>query len=159
MHSVTSVELRKKINRPPGRASRAASGIQRNGSAQIDAPYSEWTMSKDSSGSGTSSPYASTNGNSRPVCPCMRRAVSSCAGVGSTPTTRAPRRASQAEKYAVPQPSSTMSRPSTSPRRFSSHSGFCQMPQLISSAAHDRSACASVYSALARVQLATFAST
>ncbi len=35
----------------------------------------------------------------------QRRAVSSWAGVTSTPVGRASRRASQAEKYAVPQPS------------------------------------------------------
>ena len=36
--------------------------------------------------------------NSMPVSRCNLRAVSSWAGVGSTPMTRAPRRASQAEK-------------------------------------------------------------
>ena len=56
---------------------------------------------------------AGTRSRSRP---CTRRAVSSCAGVTSTPTGRAPRLASQAEKYAVPQPSSTTSSPTTSPR-------------------------------------------
>ena len=115
MHKSCSVELRRKTRRPPGRSRRAASGIHRCGSAQIDAPYSESDESNDASGKGTSSPVASTSGNSTPVSRCSRRAVSSCAGVGSTPTTRAPRRASQAEKYAVPQPSSTMSSPSTSP--------------------------------------------
>ena len=45
--------------------------------------------------------------------PASARAVSSWAGVTSTPTGRAPRRASQAETYAVPQPSSTTSSPST----------------------------------------------
>ena len=66
-------------------------------------------------GSGTRSAGASTNGNTRPVRSCMRRAVASWAGVGSTPTGRAPRIASCAEKYAVPQPSSMTSRPDTSP--------------------------------------------
>ena len=59
----------------------------------------------------------------------QRRALSSCAGVMSTPTGRAPALASHAETYAVPQPSSTTSRPSTSPITPSSASGICQMPQ------------------------------
>src|SRR5436190_14849565 len=42
---------------------------------------------------------------------------------------------------------------------FSSDSGTLQRPQLISSADQDRSACASVYCALADVQFATFFST
>ena len=104
----------KKTSRPPRRSSRAASGIHLRGSAQSDAPYSETARSNDASGSGTASPGASTSGNSRPVSCIMRRAVASCAGVGSTPVTRAPRRASQEPKYAVPQPSSTTSRPFTS---------------------------------------------
>ena len=59
-------------------------------------------------------------GNSMPVSRWSRRAVSSCAGVTSIPTGRAPRRASHEEKYAVPHPSSTTSRPATSPRTPSS---------------------------------------
>jgi hypothetical protein len=46
----------------------------------------------------------------------QRRAVVSWAGVRSTPLDRVALRASQAEKYAVPQPSSTTSRPATSQR-------------------------------------------
>ena len=42
---MTSVELRRNTSRPPGRSSRAASGTQRYGSTQIDAPYSETTRS------------------------------------------------------------------------------------------------------------------
>jgi hypothetical protein len=69
------------------------------GSAQIDAPYSDTATSNDASGSGTSSPNAWTSSSSIPVFAIQRRAVSSCAGVGSTPTTRrAPRRFSQAPK-------------------------------------------------------------
>ena len=44
---------------------------------------------------------------------CIWRAVASCSGELSMPTGRAPRRASQAETYAVPQPSSTTSSPAT----------------------------------------------
>src|SRR5436853_18087 len=55
MQSAQTIELQRKIRRPPGRSSRAASGIQRYGSAQSEAPYSEWTTSNDESGSGTSS--------------------------------------------------------------------------------------------------------
>ena len=76
----TSVELQRKTSRPPGRSSRAASGIQRYGSTQIDAPYSETTRSKLSSGSPVSAASASTSGNSIPVSAIIRRAVSSCAG-------------------------------------------------------------------------------
>ena len=91
-----------------------------------------------------------------PVSPCMRRAVSSCAGVMSTPTGRAPRRASHEEKYAVPQPSSTTSSPSTSPSTPTSDSGTSQMPHSISSTAHASRARASVYSAFDFVQVARF---
>ena len=103
-------------SRPRGRSRRAASGSQRVGSQYRLAPYSEIARSNDPSGNGTSSALASTSGNSMPVSAMARRAVSSCAGVMSTPTGRAPRIASRAEKYAVPQPSSTTSTPSTSPR-------------------------------------------
>jgi len=54
------------------------------------------------------------------------------------PTTRAPRRANQEEKYAVPQPSSMTSEPATSGSTFSSESGTPQTPQLGSGSAHDR---------------------
>ena len=79
-----------------------------------------------------------------PVFAIMRRAVASCAGVMSTPTGRAPRFASQAEKYAVPQPSSTTSSPATSPSTFSSDSSTAQMPHEISSSAQLVSAFSSV---------------
>src|SRR5262249_16897855 len=63
---------------------------------------------------------------------------------------------SQAEKYAVPQPSSTTSSPATSPSRFSSDSSMPQTPQEISSSAQLTSAFASVYSAFDCVQIAAF---
>src|SRR5438067_124487 len=116
-------------------------------------------MSNDASGRGTSSPTASISGNSMPVSRCMRRAVANCAGVGSMPTGRAPRFAIHAEKYAVPHPSSTTSRPSSFGKTRSSDSGMRQIPHVISSCAHDSAARASVYSAFARVQLATFCAT
>ena len=87
--------LRRKTSRPPGRSRRAASGIQRYGSHQMLAPYSETARSKLASGSGTSSALASISGNTMPVSSCTRRAVSSWAGVTSTPTGRAPCLASQ----------------------------------------------------------------
>ena len=65
----------RKTRRPPGRRSRAASGIQRYGSAQMDAPYSETARSKLASGSGTSSALASTSGNSSPVSPAAPRGL------------------------------------------------------------------------------------
>src|SRR5688500_5947800 len=70
----------------------------------------------------------------------------------STPTGRAPRRASQAETYAVPQPSSTTSLPSNAGRTCTSASGPCQMPHVISSAAQAPRARAPVCSALDFVQ-------
>ena len=122
--SIDSVELRRKTSSPPGRSSRAASGIHRYGSHQIDAPYSESTTSNEASGSGTvlgvRLEERELDARSRAA---SARAVSSCAGVTSTPTGRAPRRASHAEKYAVPQPSSITSLPSTSGSAFSSDSG------------------------------------
>ena len=60
------------------------------------------------------------------------------------PDGRAPRFASQAETYAVPQPSSTTSSPSTSPSVSSGASGIPKTPQVISSAAQLELACASV---------------
>src|SRR2546430_434528 len=156
---MTRVELRRKTSSPPGRKSRAASGIHLEGSAQIGAPYSETTRSKDSSGSGTSSPNASTSSSPRPNFSLQRRAVSSCAGVGSTPTTRAaPAFFSQAPKYAVPQPSSTTSLPTRSGRACSSDSGTLKTPHVISSAAHACSARASVYLAFSRVHASTVGS-
>ena len=110
------------------RSSRAASGIHCDGSAQIDAPYSDTDEVERRVGQRHVLAGASTSGNSIPVSGCIRRAVSSCAGVGSTPTGRAPRRASHAEKYAVPQPSSTTSSPSTSRARRARASGTPQMP-------------------------------
>ena len=54
----------------------------------------------------------------------------SCASELSIPTGRAPRRASHADTYAVPQPSSIVSSPSTvSGRTPSCDSGTSQMPQ------------------------------
>src|SRR6476469_7445932 len=155
--SVMSMEFVRKMSWPPGRSSRAASGIHLAGSAQSDAPYSENARSNDESGSGTSSPGAWTSGNSSPVCACMRRAVASCAGVGSTPTGRAPSRASRAEKYAVPQPSSTTSRPSTSPRQPICDSGMPKTPHWISPSLQCRSADGSVNSEFVFVHCATFA--
>ena len=70
-----------------------------------------------SPGSGTSSAFASIRGNVGPDSSCIRRAVSSCAGVTSTPTGRAPCLASQAAKYAVPQPELDHVSPATSPAR------------------------------------------
>src|SRR5438874_4873580 len=144
------------MSRPPERSNRAASGIHRYGSAQRLAPYSLIARSNAASGNGTDSPGASTSGNSIPVSRISRRAVSSCAGVTSTPTGRAPRFASHAEKYAVPQPSSTTSRPATSPSRFSSDSSIPQMPQLISSSAQLSDARSSVNSRFDSVQSARF---
>jgi hypothetical protein len=80
-------------------------------------------------------------------------------GVGSTPTGRAPRLASQAEKYAVPQPSSTTSRPATSPITPSWDSGISKIPQSISSFPQARRAVSPVCSAFAFVQISTFRGT
>jgi len=84
----------------------------------------------------------------------IRLAVASCAGVTSTPTTRAaPRFFNQALKYAVPQPSSTMSLPLRSGSTWTSASRAAAMPQVISSSDHASCAFRSVYSAFALVQL------
>src|SRR5579859_2146008 len=148
-------ELVRKIRRPPRRSRRAASGTHLYGSAQRHAPYSLIARSNEESGSGTDSPGASTRSSSMPVSRIIRRAVSSCAGVGSTPTTRAPRFASLADRYAVPHPSSTTSRPATLPRTPTVDSGMPKTPNVMSSRDHARAAAASVYSAFAFVQLAT----
>ena len=72
-----STELQRKTSSPPGRSSRAASGIHLYGSHQIDAPYSESARSNDSAGSGTSSAFASISSIAIPVSALIRRAVSS----------------------------------------------------------------------------------
>src|SRR5439155_1232755 len=79
---------RMKTSSPPGRSRRDASAIQSAGSHQIEAPYSEKTRSNDSSGSGTSSAFASISSSPRSNSSFRRRAVSSWAGVTSIPTTR-----------------------------------------------------------------------
>ena len=67
------------------------------------------------------------------------RAVLSCSTELSMPVGRAPRRASQADTYAVPQPSSMTSMLTTSSgRALSSVSGMPKMPQVISFVAHER---------------------
>src|SRR4051812_2533517 len=151
-----SVDMVRKRRRPPGRRSRAASATHFSGSAHSDAPYSENATSKLESGSGTDSAGASTSGNSMPVSCCRRRAVWSCAGVGSTPTGRAPARASFAEKYAVPHPSSTRSRPATSP---SHSSAMPKTPHSRAGSFQASDALASVYSRFVFVHCATFAAT
>ena len=78
----------------------------------------------------------------------MARAVASWFSDTSIPTGRAPRRASHADTYAVPHPSSTTSLPSTSGSAPTSASGTPQMPQLIVSVAHWRSASATSSTAL-----------
>jgi hypothetical protein len=132
--------LRRKTRWPPGRSSLAASGIHFAGSHQIDAPYSEITRSKLAFGRPVSSAFASTKRSPSPNSASIRRAVSSCAGVTSTPTTRAPCRASHAPKYAVPQPSSTTSLPSNSGSTPISPSRAWVVPQVISSS--DQASCA-----------------
>ena len=96
----------------------------------------------DASGSGTSSALAWMSGNSSPCSRCIRRAVASWASVTSTPVGRAPARASQAETYAVPQPSSTTSIPATPGSAPISLSGTSNIPQLNAGRAQLRSAAA-----------------
>ncbi len=84
-------------SRPPGRSSRAACGIQRYGSHQTAAPYSLITRSAHPSRNGTRSASACSSGNARSNSACIARAVASCRVEVSTPTGRAPRRASHAD--------------------------------------------------------------
>ena len=150
-HTVTRMLVVWKTSFPPGRSSLAASGTQRAGSHHKLAPHSEMARSKLPEGSGISPASASTSGKVMPNRSWQRRADSSWAGVTSTPIGRAPRRASQAEKYAVPQPSSTTSKPRTSPSTSSCCSGTLKMPQVMSLAAQARWACSSGYSLFAWV--------
>src|SRR5262245_42491554 len=114
MQRIDTIPFVRKTSRPPGRRSRAASGIHRNGSNHKQAPYSERARSKLASGSGTFSASPCRSGNSSPCSRWRARAVPSCFSELSIPTGRAPARASQADQYAVPQPSSTTSMPATS---------------------------------------------
>ncbi len=76
-HAIWMSLLRRKISTPPGRSRRAASGIHRYGSHQMEAPYSENATSNVASGSGTSSALASMNSRPRPSSAFTSRAVSS----------------------------------------------------------------------------------
>ena len=129
-HNMNSVLLPRKISSPPGRSSRAASGIHRYGSAQMAAPYSLMTRSTLPSRSGTCSPAARTSGKRGPASCCIAVAMRSWPMVGSTATTVAPRRTSHADTYAVPHPSSTALRPSRrSGRTPTEDSGTLKTPQ------------------------------
>ena len=131
--------------RPPGSTCRDRTRSTR----RTPTPRGRTTRREDRS----SSAFASTSSSPSPNCSSMRRAVSSCAGVMSTPTTRAaPCRFSHAPKYAVPQPSSTTSLPSRSGSIRTSDSGTLHIPQAISSRAHATGARSSVYSAFDFVQ-------
>src|SRR5437016_6990113 len=148
------------MSSPPGRRRRAASAIQSLGSHQMDAPNSERTRSNAASGRLVRSAFSSRSSRPRLNSSFNRRAVSSWAGVMSTPTTRrALRFFNHAPKYAVPQPSSTTSLPSTSGKTPISRSGVLKTPQVISSWAHASRARASVYSAFERVQLSRLTAT
>ena len=68
---IASSPWMRKTSSPPGRSSRAASGIQRYGSAQSDAPYSETARSKLASAKGTASALASSRGNWSPKRRCI----------------------------------------------------------------------------------------
>src|SRR5438309_11251123 len=81
MHNMESVELHMNTSQPDGLRRRDASGIHLYGSAQIDAPYSECTMSNDAYGKGTSSQTVSISGNSIGVSRCWYRTVVAYAGV------------------------------------------------------------------------------
>src|SRR3982074_1762743 len=153
MQRIESVELRRKTSSPSGRRSRAASGIHLYGSHQIEAPYSEIARSNDAPGSPVASAFASTSSRPSPYFVLSLRAVSSCAGVMSTPTTRrAPPLLSQAETYAVPHPSSMTSLPVTPATILTSDSGVFHRPQLISCSFQACSARPSVYAALFFIQ-------
>jgi hypothetical protein len=100
------------------------------------APYSEIARSKLASASGACSALAWSSGNRSPNRSCSWRAVASCAAELSRPTGRAPRRASQADTYPVPQPSSMLSRPASSVGSTPAcASGIPQIPQLAAAAA------------------------
>ena len=137
--------------RPPGRSSRAASGIQRYGSHQIDAPYSERARSNDSSGqrhvlgvrldSGNSSPNSSLHPPRRLE---LRRRDVDADDARAAP--REPRRRS------TPCRSRARPRPCRRRRRArpSSRSGTRTLPQVISVLRpRARGPARSVYSAFA----------
>ena len=105
-------------------------------------------------------PIASTSGNSTPVSRCSRRAVSSCAGVGSTPTDArsAPRQPRREVRRCRSRARRRRGRPRRRGRSAATRASP-MTPQVISSCAHARSAAASVYSAFCCVQYATFCPT
>ena len=121
--------------------------------AKEDGKVGEIARSNEAPGRPVASAFASTSSSSSPYFVFSRRAVSSCAGVMSTPTTRrAPPRFSQADTYAVPQPSSTTSFPRTAGRTFTLLSGVFHTPHEISCSFQACSARPSVYAALFFVQ-------
>jgi len=71
---IAIAELTRNTSRPPGRSSRAASGIQAYGSHQMLAPYSEIAKSKLASGYGTRSALPCSSSKSMPNSVCSWRA-------------------------------------------------------------------------------------
>ncbi len=80
MQRTTSTEFVRKISSPPGRRSRAASGIQRSGSHHSEAPYSETARSKrrvgERDGLGAAVDVAGTRGRARAAGAGRSRAAS-----------------------------------------------------------------------------------
>src|SRR5207302_8712708 len=123
-------------------------------------PYPETAGSNEAPGRPVAPAFASTGSSPSPYFAFIRRAVSSCAGVTSTPTTRrAPRRFNHAATYAVPHPSSTTSLPRTSRSTLTWLSGVFHTPHEISCSFHACSARLLVYAALFFVQWSRLALT
>ena len=114
MQSMCSGALTRNRSRPPGRSSRAASGIQRAGRTRCSRRTRRSRSRSSRRGTARARRCRAGARTRRRARACSPRAVSSCACELSMPTGRAPRRASHAETYAVPQPSSIASRPSRS---------------------------------------------
>ena len=124
---------RRNTSRPPGRSRRARLGDP----AVRVAPDARAVLREGEIEARVGSGLLRVRLDEREHDPRLRLAADApsraAPGVTSTPTGRAPCRASHAEKYAVPQPSSTTSSPSTSPSTPSRARGTPNTPHVISS--------------------------
>jgi hypothetical protein len=132
------VPLTRKTSQPPGRSRRAprdpAVRVGPDGRAVLGDREVEALVR-----SGTSSALASSSGKSRPNSACIRRAVSSWAGVMSTrPAARPPREPGGDVRR--PAAELDVSIPATSGSARSSDSGTCQTPHVELALAHARGA-------------------
>ena len=136
------VPLVRKMSRPPGRSTRAASGTQSRGSAHRHAPYSEIARSKLASAKRQPLGVHLVQRKRQVVAAaCSRRAVASCSrgDVDADGTGAAPGKPGRHVGGAAAELDRVACRSRSSGSTCASDSGMPQMPQFGSSAAQLRS--------------------